>query len=91
MQSLSTEVESLQISAPIQKKEAPEASPEVKVSKAQRKREKKANKDKERDIQIAQQEEINKFGPRHIEEVKIKQLLSQKQLTIHEVPSDGNW
>jgi OTU domain-containing protein 6 len=74
----------------VQEKES-ELKSEPRVSKAQKKRDKKASKDKEREIQIAQQEEINKFGPRNIEEVRIKQLLSQRKLRLHEVPSDGNW
>ncbi|KAF4518487.1 hypothetical protein B566_EDAN006492 [Ephemera danica] len=70
--------------------EEEENSQELKLTKAQRRRNKKSEKDKERLVAIAQQEEENKFGPRNLEELKIKQLLNKRQLALHEIPSDGN-
>jgi OTU domain-containing protein 6 len=64
---------------------------QLKVSKTQRKREKKSQKEKERLERIAQEEvggDINRS--RQIEEEKFKKLLSGRSLTILEVPSDGD-
>jgi OTU domain-containing protein 6 len=64
---------------------------EPRVTKAQKRREKKADKDRERDVLIAQQEQENKLGPRHREEVRIKEILTFRRLQLYEVPSNGDW
>ncbi|KAL1123854.1 hypothetical protein AAG570_001624 [Ranatra chinensis] len=76
--------------------EAGKGSEEVKqcegrVSKAQRRREKKAIELKERQQRISQQEADNKLGVRHLETKKIKQILKERNLKLNEIPSDGNW
>ena len=60
------------------------------VSKAQKRRDKKAQKDKERLIEIAQQEEQNKFGVRQIETDKINAVLIARNLGLVTIPSDGD-
>jgi len=64
---------------------------EPRVTKAQKRRDKKAEKDKERAVLIAEQEEENKLGPRHREEVRIKEILTARKLKLFEVPSNGDW
>jgi OTU domain-containing protein 6 len=64
---------------------------ESRVTKAQKRRDKKSEKDKERVVLIAQQEQENKLGPRHLEEVRIKEILTSRRLQLHEVPSNGDW
>lgn len=61
-----------------------------KVSKAQKRREKKEKQLTERETLIALQEEENKKGPAAVELNKIKHKLTQKGLRIKEVLSDGN-
>lgn len=67
-----------------------EAIENIKISKSQRKRDKKALKDKERNERIAEAEIENLKGVRHVEKVKIESELKSKGLSIFEVPSDGN-
>lgn len=64
--------------------------PQKRVTKAQKRREKKATKEKERERLIAIQETENVHGARNIEMQKIKQILKEKKLMLHEIPSDGN-
>eukprot|EP00058_Branchiostoma_floridae_P021957 XP_002607447.1 hypothetical protein BRAFLDRAFT_119252 [Branchiostoma floridae] len=61
-----------------------------KVSKAQKRREKKAAKDKERDQRIAESEVENLLGARHQETQRIKALLRDRQLAVKEISSDGH-
>ncbi|GBL87969.1 OTU domain-containing protein 6B [Araneus ventricosus] len=61
-----------------------------KLSKAQKRRNKKSQKEKERVKAIAEQELENLTGNRFIESAEIAKKLSERQLAIHEVPSDGN-
>jgi len=63
---------------------------EQRVSKAQKRRDKKAEKDKQRLIEIERQEEENKNGIRHLEQEKIKSLLEKRSLKLAEIPSDGD-
>jgi len=63
---------------------------ENKVSKAQKRRDKKAEKEKERLEDIDRQEEENKLGQRHIETEKIKAILEARALKIKDIPSDGD-
>lgn len=61
------------------------------VSKAQKRREKKAIAEKERNQRIIEQEALNAFGKRNIEIEAIKKILSERELMIYEIPSDGHW
>lgn len=61
------------------------------LTKAQKRREKKAVKEKEREHRIAEQEKENEFGVRNVESVKLKALLKERNLMVYEIPSDGNW
>ena len=68
-----------------------EESKDFKVTKAQRRREKKANALKERELRITEQEEQNIYGTRNQEIETIKALLKEKGLMVNEIPSDGDW
>lgn len=61
------------------------------ISKAQKRREKKAIAEKERNQRIIEQETLNIFGKRSIETEAIKEILSKQNLMIYEIPSDGHW
>lgn len=61
------------------------------VSKAQKRREKKAIAEKERNQKIIEQEALNVFGKRNVEIEAIKKILSERNLMIYEIPSDGHW
>lgn len=63
---------------------------EAKVTKAQKRRDKKVDQAREREKLIEEQEKANKFGARHIETEKIRQILAKRELTFYEIPSDGN-
>lgn len=60
------------------------------VSKAQKRREKKAIAEKERNQRIIEQEALNVFGKRNVETEAIKKILSERDLIIYEIPSDGH-
>lgn len=60
------------------------------VSRAQKRRDKKANDEKLRQAEILAQEEINKTGPRVIELNTIKNILAKRNLLLHPIASDGN-
>ncbi|KAL0112876.1 hypothetical protein PUN28_012256 [Cardiocondyla obscurior] len=60
------------------------------VSKAQKRREKKAIAEKERNQRIIEQEALNVFGKRNVETEAIKKILSDRNLIIYEIPSDGH-
>lgn len=64
--------------------------PKGRISKAQRRRDKKAIKEKERNEEIEAQEVENLQGVRHLETLKIKSILKERGLSIVEVPSDGD-
>lgn len=61
------------------------------VTKAQRRREKKTTQLKERELRIAEQEVQNLQGIRHVESLKINEILKKRDLMVFEIPSDGNW
>lgn len=61
------------------------------ITKAQRRREKKALESKERELRITEQEAANLVGASAIELSSIKQILKERGLMIYEIPSDGNW
>ncbi|KAG7208823.1 hypothetical protein KM043_015012 [Ampulex compressa] len=60
------------------------------VTKAQKRRDKKANAEMERNQRIIEQEALNVFGKRNMEIQAIKKILCSRNLMIHEIPSDGN-
>lgn len=64
---------------------------EGKVTKAQRRRDKKQDQARERLQLIEEQDKANLLGIKHLETQKIKSLLAKRNLTFFEVPSDGNW
>ncbi|XP_064640350.1 deubiquitinase OTUD6B-like [Lineus longissimus] len=61
-----------------------------KTSKAQKRRDKKAQQEKEREERIMEGEVENLLGDRNVEAEKLKGILQKRGLAIHEVPSDGN-
>lgn len=61
-----------------------------KISKAQRRREKKSQEDKERQAQIKAEEAMNKNSPRILEDKKIAEILSKRGLVSFAVPADGD-
>lgn len=60
------------------------------ISKAQKRRDKKVADEKQRQSEILAQEETNKTGPRVLELNTIKKLLKQRGLIIQLIPSDGD-
>ena len=64
---------------------------EPRVTKAQRRRDKKAEQQRERERAIAEQEVANREGPRHQETEAIRQRLRERGRTVHMIPSDGDW
>lgn len=60
------------------------------VSKAQKRREKKAAQDKEREERIAEAEIENLKGARHLENQKLAEILAARKLQIKQIPSDGH-
>ncbi|XP_060516713.1 deubiquitinase OTUD6B [Cylas formicarius] len=60
------------------------------VSRAQKRRNKKDQDAKEREKRITEQAERNKEGPRHTEMILIKQLLKACNRQIYNIPADGN-
>lgn len=67
-----------------------DAAMPVKTTRAQRRRNKKAEESKEREKRIAEQEEKNREGPRVLEMKKIKEILNNLGLELHSIPADGN-
>lgn len=67
-----------------------ESATNVRISKAQKRREKKAAEDKVHQAEILAQEELNKSGPRAVEMDTIKKLLVQRQLLMQPIASDGD-
>ncbi|XP_053571166.1 deubiquitinase OTUD6B [Bombina bombina] len=60
------------------------------ISKAQKRREKKAVLEKERDERIAEAEIENLSGARHLEGQKLAGILGERELQIKQIPSDGH-
>ena len=60
------------------------------VSKAQKRRDKKEQMEKQRLAEIKAQQELNKLGPRHIETTKILEILKNKNLALYDIPSNGD-
>jgi len=100
------QVESEEKSAGVEVPEVPEASEDendrplgplpikdgsdLRISKAQKRRDKKSAKDRQREDEIQKQEELNKLGPRFKEQQAIKEKLEGKKLKLKEIPSDGD-
>uniref|UniRef100_A0A1B6EJC5 ubiquitinyl hydrolase 1 n=1 Tax=Cuerna arida TaxID=1464854 RepID=A0A1B6EJC5_9HEMI len=60
------------------------------ITKAQRRREKKATQLKQRELSITEQEVQNLQGVRNVEIQKIQEILKKRDLMVYEIPSDGN-
>lgn len=60
------------------------------ISKAQKRRDKKAALEKERKERIAEAEIENLSGARHVESEKLAEILAARQLEIKQIPSDGH-
>ncbi|XP_039876107.1 deubiquitinase OTUD6B [Simochromis diagramma] len=67
-----------------------EEAKQPRVTKAQKRRDKKAAQEKEREIRIAEAEVQNLQGVRHQEGLKLVQKLAQQKLQIKEISSDGH-
>ncbi|XP_013861241.1 deubiquitinase OTUD6B [Austrofundulus limnaeus] len=67
-----------------------EEAKQPRVTKAQKRREKKAAQEKERESRIAEAEVQNLQGVRHQEALKLAQKLAQQKLQIKEISSDGH-
>ncbi|KAF1381596.1 hypothetical protein PFLUV_G00155610 [Perca fluviatilis] len=67
-----------------------EEAKQPRLTKAQKRRDKKAAEEKERESRIAEAEVQNLQGVRHQEGLKLAQKLSQQQLQIKEISSDGH-
>lgn len=67
------------------------ASQSQRISKAQKRRNRKTTQLKERELRILEQDQTNLNGARHLETEEIKRILKEKGLMICEIPSDGNW
>ncbi|XP_037659191.1 deubiquitinase OTUD6B isoform X2 [Choloepus didactylus] len=65
-------------------------SQQPRISKAQKRREKKAALEKQREERIAEAEIQNLSGARHVESQKLAQILAARQLEIKQIPSDGH-
>lgn len=61
------------------------------ITKAQKRRDKKATQLKQRELSIADQQVQNLRGVRNVEIQAIKKILKEKNLMVHEIPSDGDW
>lgn len=60
------------------------------ISKAQKRRDKKVQSEKEKQAEILAQEEINKTGPRMLETSALKSILKSRNLVLHPIASDGD-
>ncbi|XP_042528939.1 deubiquitinase OTUD6B [Dipodomys spectabilis] len=60
------------------------------ISKAQKRREKKAALEKEREERIAEAEIENLSGARHVENEKLTEILAARELEMKQIPSDGH-
>nr|XP_053646048.1 deubiquitinase OTUD6B-like [Cherax quadricarinatus] len=68
----------------------PEQDQGRKISKAERRRQKKAEANREREARIREEEANSKFSARSIEAEKLKQLLRERKLKMEEIKPDGN-
>lgn len=65
-------------------------APNKKISKAEKRRQKKAQEEREREARIKEAEKNNKYCARNLEAAKIKMLLKELKLVMHEIQPDGN-
>lgn len=63
---------------------------QTRTSKAQKRRDKRAALEKERETRIAEAEVENLTGSRHLENLKLKEKLAERHLQIKEISSDGH-
>ncbi|XP_012227025.1 deubiquitinase OTUD6B [Linepithema humile] len=61
-----------------------------KISRAQKRRDKKAIAEIERNQRIIEQEALNVFDKRNVEIEAIKKILTERNLMVYEIPSDGH-
>lgn len=85
------QTEPTQISKEVDKDNSCLEQPTHRISKAQKRREKKAIAEKERNQKIIEQEALNIFGKRNVEMEAIKEILFKRNLMVYEIPSDGHW
>ncbi|KAK7899112.1 hypothetical protein WMY93_019965 [Mugilogobius chulae] len=85
VEQITNEVETLTVN-----REQQEESKQHRITKAQKRRDKKAAQEKERETRIAEAEVENLLGERHQEGMKLAQKLAQQQLQIKEISSDGH-
>jgi len=64
--------------------------PQTRISKAQKRRDKKAAKEREREQRIAEAEMENVHSARNVENEKLKEILVAKGLAIKEINPDGH-
>ena len=62
----------------------------TKITRAQRRRNKKSEEEREREKRISEQEETNRQGPRVLEMNTIKEILKTSGLNVVNIPADGN-
>jgi len=77
-------------SSAVQESEPIEENKEMRVSKAQKRRDKKAEKEKQRLEEIEKQDEENLLGKRNLEQEAISKILESRGLKLYEIPSDGD-
>ncbi|XP_063756190.1 deubiquitinase OTUD6B isoform X2 [Eleginops maclovinus] len=73
-----------------EEEEEEEEGTQPRLTKAQKRRDKKAAQEKERESRIAEAEVLNLQGVRHQEGLKLAQKLATKKLQIKEISSDGH-
>eukprot|EP00095_Tigriopus_kingsejongensis_P006322 maker-scaffold411_size179879-snap-gene-0.30 protein:Tk06322 transcript:maker-scaffold411_size179879-snap-gene-0.30-mRNA-1 annotation:"otu domain-containing protein 6b" len=76
--------------SPVLKETKPSLEQGLRPSRANKRRENKVKKEKERLEEIKIQENLNIHGVRHTEDTKIKEILAAKKLTLYDVASDGD-
>ncbi|KAL3043875.1 hypothetical protein OYC64_003683 [Pagothenia borchgrevinki] len=84
------EAEAAEAAAAEEEEEEEEEATQPRLTKAQKRRDKKAAQEKERESRIAEAEVLNLQGVRHQEGLKLAQKLATKQLQIKEISSDGH-
>lgn len=61
------------------------------ITKAEKRRQKKAKANREREARIKEERSNLKFSARNIEAEKMKKILQERSLKMHEIQPDGNW
>lgn len=65
--------------------------PGRRVTKAEKRRQKKAKANRDREARIREERSNIKFSARNIEAEKMKKILQERSLKMHEIQPDGNW